>query len=1033
VLVRAVLVASLVVLVPAVHAAPSSRGYEGPAAVSEEDPPVVETPVTPTPTSPPPPKPVEAPPPGDDGGDDAGDGFEVVDLTEDPEALRKELAVETVAVKGESGTVRGRVRDGNSGQPLIGAYVEAIGTPYKTKTDLSGEYTLPLPPGNYEIRIRADANEPRRVSGVKVTAGSDQTINGELRPLAGSAQVVKVTAEMNRESEGARLQQRKRSAATRDILSRDEIRKSGGGSTSMVAARIVGATVIDGKYLFVRGLGHRYGNTLFDGARVPSPEPELRTIPLDIFPATALSAINVQKTFTPDMPGDFAGASIQLESRELPKPRETVAELYAEVGANTRASFQDKVHNGGFGGYDAFALGNVPRRVPDGLPSDAAVDPTALDEDLTGPRYTAQEIERYGESFITDTRVRRGRIAPPNFGLRATVGRGFGLRGDSKISFLTVAQYRHATQTLRRTVRQYGAPDDSGNLPVQVGLGSFETTNSAQWSTVGLLRFDADKHNRLHGLVFYSRDADDETRELRGVINTVTAAPAINTRLRYVMRSILLTRLGGKHKLPRAKDLTIDWFGAFGQARRSDPSMRDMLFTDVDSDGVYRFDTGNDTGKQLFLELRDNTESGAVDFTLPFEQWGQLESKFKFGAWVEGKQREFFVRRFTFQPTDTFIDTGIPVGTGNIIDDSTIGPEGFRLIENTVEFDNYRARQEVYAGYVMLDLPFVRWFRTVSGVRFEANEMHVTPYDLFTGQDVGELDSGRPARARLRDRDFLPSLGFIFSPTDAMNVRLTGTRTVARPEFRELAPFVFTDFVGAADVLGNPAVRSGTIWNADLRWEWFPSGAEVVAVSGFYKRFDDPIEQVVRPRSSSQLLSYRNAEHADLVGAEVELRKNLEFISKRLKAFSIGFNAAYSYSRVELGELCDPVLDDACDPNAQDVSTSRQRPLQGQSPFVANAYVEFDRKPSGTTVRVMYNAVLRKIAYVGGLGLPDIYEQPIHQLDVNVSQRLYEGLSLRLGGTNLLDWQRRFVQGGQTWRSYRVGTMLTVGLAYDFG
>ena len=172
---------------------------------------------------------------------------------------------------------------------------------------------------------------------------------------------------MNRESEGARLLQRKESAAARDIMSRDTIQKSGSGSTASVAVRIVGATVIDGKYLFVRGLAHRYGNTLFDGARVPSPEPDIRTVPLDIFPTGALSAINVQKTFTPDVPGDFAGGSVQLESREIPK--KALLELSARVGANTATTFRPILHEGGFPGADAFGFGNLPRGLPSEIPT----------------------------------------------------------------------------------------------------------------------------------------------------------------------------------------------------------------------------------------------------------------------------------------------------------------------------------------------------------------------------------------------------------------------------------------------------------------------------------------------------------------------------------------------------------------------------------------------------------------------------------------------------------------------------------------
>jgi TonB-dependent receptor len=377
---------------------------------------------------------------------------------------------------------------------------------------------------------------------------------------------------------------------------------------------------------------------------------------------------------------------------------------------------------------------------------------------------------------------------------------------------------------------------------------------------------------------------------------------------------------------------------------------------------------------------------------------------------------------------------------GNIINNSTIGggqqannggTEPFVLEETTFDFDNYRADQQVYATYAMLDLPFVRWFRIVGGARFEANDVDVRPYNVFTGEDILELSEGVSARGRLRDRDILPSLGLIFSPTDKMNVRFSGTRTVARPEFRELAPFAFTDFVGGVDVIGNPELVRSSIWNADFRWEWFPSASEVVAASAFYKHFADPIEQVIVPRST-QVLTYRNARAANLVGAEIEFRKNLEFVWKKLSHVSVGANAAYSYSRVGLRPSCVPTADEPCDPNETDISTSRSRPLQGQSPIVANAFIDYDNRKSGTTARLMYNVVGRKIAYVGAQSLPDVYEQPWHQVDLNVTQRLYKGLYMRAAGLNLVDARRWYKQGNEVWRSWRRGAQFWLGFGYDF-
>ncbi len=980
---RALAAACFVALFPALAGAsapPLPRTYEGPEAPPEapvvepdvvmpepeEEPSPPPPPPSPSPSPPPPPPPPPpseepSPPPEDAPSplvedapaaeDDAAFEFEVVDLTEDEEALAKELDVDAT---------------------------EAI-------------------------------------------------------PVEDAGETVVVETEMNKESEGARLVQRKNAAGARDSMSRDEISKSGGGATTTVAKRIVGVSVVGGRYVFVRGLGHRYVNTLLDGARVPSPEPELRTVPLDIFPSSALSAIDVQKTFTPDVPGDWAGGSVQLETREVPDS--FMYEIGASTGYNTATTFRRMLTNGAFPGADAFAFGNVPRALPEEIPDDRRASRGELDDDFV-PIYTPEQIERFGDAMYTDTRIRRGASAPPSFAIKGAIGHGFRPGEDSKLGFLAAASYGNEHQTIRwsRPIRQFSVPGGQINADdPNVSYRGMQTTYTVSWSTIGLVKYDIDAHNRLSLTGFYSREADDETRHLEGSAQNVSGpGRVVNTRIRYIMRSIMVSRLGGRHEIPRAKGLTIDWFGSYAQARRDDPAIRSMFFTDTGAG--YRLDRGNEGGKQTFLDLVDHTESGALNLTMPFEQWGHLASKVKIGAWVEGKQREFLTRRFQFQ-VDPALNDRVPLGTGNIINDATTGNgQGsgiFYLQENTRPTDNYRARQEVYAGYALLELPFVRWFRVAGGARLEASHIAVETFDPFADRQ-GDLDANANGSVELDDLDVLPSLGLVFSPTAKQNVRLVGAQTLARPEFRELAPFTFTDFVGGADVQGNTELVSTKIWNADLRWEWFPSSAEVLAVSLFYKYFDEPIERVQLPRIP-QLQSFRNAEGAHNAGVELEARKNLEFVWRKLHDFSIGANFTYTFSRVQLRARCNAAQGNDClGDTLADVSTSRVRPLQDQSPYVVNTYLDYDNERSGTEIRILYNVEGPRIAEVGGLGLPDKYYQPVHNLDLVLGQRLYEGLRLELSGQNLTNAPIYWTQSGEFTEYYRRGITFTIGLSWSY-
>ncbi|MBL4689341.1 MAG: TonB-dependent receptor, partial [Nannocystaceae bacterium] len=474
-----------------------------------------------------------------------------------------------------------------------------------------------------------------------------------------------------------------------------------------------------------------------------------------------------------------------------------------------------------------------------------------------------------------------------------------------------------------------------------------------------------------------------------------------------------------------AHELRLDWFGSYAQARRDDPSIRDMLFTQG-AQGTPGLDPTSGGGKLLFLRLEDHTESGAANLSLPFEQWRQLGSRFKTGIWAEGKQREFNARRFAY----TGNGLELPNGTGDVLTPESIGggspndSQPFFITEGTQPQDNYRASQRLYAAYAMLELPIVRWFKIAGGARFEASDIRVEPFDPF---DSGaDLDG-----AGVRDHDVLPAAMFIFSPRSDMNIRLGGTRTLARPEFRELAKFEFTDFVGAFSVIGNPDLVSTKVWNADARWEWFPSVTEVVAASVFYKRFDKPIERVVFARSSG-LASFSNAERAYNIGFELEFRKSLEFAAKALAPFSVGANFAYIHSQVRLSDAACDIADADCE-GTLNVSTESRRPLQGQSPFVVNTYIDYTNT-HGTNLRVLYNSFGRRIDQVSGLGLPDIYEEPRHLVDLVFGQEVYPGMTLSLSVDNALNWPRRFTQGRGRATTYRVrlGTSVKLGLGYTF-
>jgi len=322
--------------------------------------------------------------------------------------------------------------------------------------------------------------------------------------------------------------------------------------------------------------------------------------------------------------------------------------------------------------------------------------------------------------------------------------------------------------------------------------------------------------------------------------------------------------------------------------------------------------------------------------------------------------------------------------------DDNIG-KALELQEWTNPTDSYAAQYNVYAGYAMADVPVTSRLRVVVGERIESASQTIESFDPFSAASTR-------VRSRLARTDLLPSANVILKLAESTNLRLSATRTVARPQLRELAPFLFTEFFGAREILGNPNLDRIRIANFDARVEFFPAAGEVLALSVFHKRFEKPIETVILPTSRG-VVSYQNAKSAVNTGIELEARKNLAFITQRLREFSVLSNVTLLHSNVEL------------DASSIGIQTSNERPLAGQSPVVVNAALDWNHESSNTRVRALYNAYASRISQVGSNGLPDTYERPRHMVDLSVAQGIGKHIDIKATLENVLNAPVRFTQG----------------------
>ena len=1051
---------------------------------------------------------------GGDGDDDyTGPVFE--DVSDDPEAQAEQM-IKQEEVKGASGKATGKLLDQTTGTPLQFVEVLALDekgdvTDYVTSANAEGVYEIVLPPGKYQLQFSLDGYQAKIIP---ITVKKDETYQVPKTELGQDdtfSDTIAIETEFDQGSAVAKKEERLKAEEVSDTISSEEVKKSGGGSVSNVARRIVGATVLNNRYIVVRGLSHRYTNTFLDGGRVSSPNPTLRTVPLDIFPSGALSAIKVIKTFSPDLSADMTAGSIRLESRAIPEDFDF--SLGIRTGINTVTTFQDFQRDFRFAA-DAFGFGNLQRGLPSGLP----------DFRVNNQTVTQEELEAVGESLFSQTEP-IPMTAPPNYTINSSVGNSHQVgKHDHKIGWTLSARLSDKYQRKDyKHVRQYSAVDVQGTLSDSAQLsysGPVDERNTGL-SGIALLKYAAGKNHDLRATAFYSRRAKNEVREWDGTaFSVISGANVLTTRQRYVMESILFTQLGGEHRFPifqnkaiRAKkkngeklteveqaqglDLTIDWFGSFSQARRDDPSLRETLYLEDVSGDFFLSTTAGNPVTNLFQEVGDNSETGALNIKVPFKQWINLEGYVKAGAWVEGKQRGFRVRRFNYAFVTGANANGLPAGPTNVLDDEFVGgaippSQGgtapLFVRDQTRDSDNYDGNQVIGAGYAMLALPLARWLRVVGGARFEHSRIEVRPFDPFP--DPNDPSGGTSdQQASLTDNDVFPSASLIFpfgKDNDRipgqMNVRVTGTQTIERPEMRELAPFGFADFIGGTNSFGNEFLNSSKTWNVDLRWEWAPNTAEIFAISAFAKFLDQPIEKALTQGTSRFLSTWLNAASGVNYGGEIEAKKNFDFAGRQyrdkesgekiakkdrpmkpglrwLSDLSLGVNLAIIYSQVDVGEVPESCADGdvECDRRLQfSAATNSVRPLQGQSPYVVNAFIDYDSDRSGTSVRLLYNTFGRKIASVGGAPLPDVYEEPRHSVDLIFAQRIFRfvdsveefdqstshELKFLFQVENIANSPIRFTQGNDgaffddaasnDLNYYKLGQTISLGLRYQY-
>ncbi|MGH7492734.1 MAG: TonB-dependent receptor domain-containing protein [bacterium] len=887
-----------------------------------------------------------------------------------------------------TGQISGKVTDAKTGDMLIGANVILVELSTGAAADMDGNYTIRnISPGTYTLRFTYVSYTTKVVNNVAVQVGETTRLDVIMQEevIQGKEVVVEATAIMS--SESAVLQQQRKAATIGDAVAADQIRRAPDATTGDALRRVTGVAVVDNKFVYVRGTSERYSNTLVNGTQLSSTEPDKKAYAFDTLPSNLLENTVISKSFTPDLPGNFSGGLVQINTVEFPEDfsiRLSISGAYNTL--STRSSFQ--VYQGGK--YDYWGIDDGIRDLP----------ATINGNKVISSNYSRSELQAIGQSF-SNIWAPTGEKAPLNSSYMVSIGDGTRLLGKS-FGYIGAFTYRNTYDRIELERNDFNAD----NTPQFEFVGE-QNRFSTLWGGLLNLSYKLGDFHKISFKNLYNRTGDDEVITFVGN-NYDYGAEWQNTGLRFISRATYSGQLAGEHAFPTLRGLKWDWRASYSTSHRDEPDYRRVIYSrEMDSSAPFfaniSFVPTPASGGRFYSNMNDNIGSFASDITMLL---GKV--KFKTGGLYNQNDREFSARNFAFRTTSQTDFNILYSDLSTLFAAEHINERGLVIDEITNRSDAYTADEKLYAGYLMFDAPVQVWsksLRLIAGARLEDNTQKL---DSFDAQD-------RRVNVDLQNTDILPSVNLTYNLNSATNVRAAFSRTVSRPEFRELAPFAFYDFTSVSVVYGNPGLRRALISNYDLRFEMFQRAGEILTASVFYKDFTDAIEEVIVP-TTELTRSFGNADKAKNYGFELEVRKSLDFVSRALTNFSATANYTWIKSSVDIAG------------STTAIGRSGRR-LQGQSPYAINLGLLYTDLKFGTSISMLYNRFGERIAQVGSLYDEDIVELPRDLIDITVSQNLARRYEIKISAKDILGQEQVFKEGDLKVRGNKRGSTYTVGLS----
>jgi outer membrane receptor protein involved in Fe transport len=871
--------------------------------------------------------------------------------------------------------ISGIVRDLETLKPVEGATALIKGTNNGAMTNADGYYNIRnLDEGIYTLEVTALSYIMFEMDFEITKSDTVLDVYIESKDIVMDEIVVRARSRNN--TENAIVQIVKTVPQVTSGISSAQISRSPDRVASEVMRRVPGVTIIDDRFIVVRGLAQRYNNAWINGMAAPSVETDSRAFPFDLVPSSQIDNLIVYKSPSPEIPGDFSGGFVKITSKSVPDANRFEAS-YA-TGFNTKTQFDDfRIGDGS--ATDFLGFDNGRRSLSNNFPEHL--------ESVTEP----DEITRLTkEGFNRNWTIRN--ITPlPDQRLTLTLARRMETRGNRVIGNLTSLNY---SNTFKGVQRMKNARYDTYNYTEDrsVYLDNYEDSQYSNDARLGVLHnwsFVINPLNRIEFKNLLNVLGRNRLTERTGIKDVSSMYYREQTEIQYSSRMIYSGQFAGQHDLSESANLS--WDAGYSYAGKTEPDRRIVNnYAGIGSEeDIPSVKTSNDNISRYFHRLHDNSVSAAVNYRQSFDRF--FHAVLKTGLYGEHQSRDYSVREFIYRYSNLAYEerqTYLSLPFAEMLDDRYLGADKVFIDEITQKTNNYSAEVLHLAGYAALEIP-VGKLSIYAGARLESRHTALTrdrsmspTQTLITTNDINELD-------------LLPSVNMVYAFSERHQLRAAYGRSVNRPELRELSPSVYYDFDLFSEIGGNENLQTAKIDNLDLRYEFYPASGETVSLGVFYKYFRNPVEWTFIDMGGSLRYSYENAKEALSLGVELDLRKKLDFVG--LPDFSVIANAALIASNVRFAP--------------GEVVSEPDRTMQGQSPYVINAGIHYSSEKTGLNISALYNRIGKRIVGLGKSNVPDqninnmvpdSYEMPRNALDLSIIKKIGKHFEIRCSVRDIL-------------------------------